>query len=163
MSKNLLLPLFLLVSCTHPQPKEPMNIEQNQQQIGAVLDDWHDAAAKSDEARYFGHFTPDAVFLGTDATERWDVKAFREYAHKPFSEGRGWEMRAVKRNITIGGADVAWFDEELGTKNLGPARGSGVLRYQQGAWKIAQYNLTITVPNDRFKEVKTLLETAPNP
>src|SRR5690349_16554349 len=42
--------------------------------IGAVLDDWHAAAAAADEERYFGLMTEDSVFLGTDATERWDKK-----------------------------------------------------------------------------------------
>src|SRR5271170_7515795 len=41
------------------------------QQAGAVLDDWHQAAAVSDEARYFGHFAPNGVYMGTDPTERW--------------------------------------------------------------------------------------------
>lgn len=125
--------------------------------VATVLDDWHDAAARSDEERYFGHFTPDGIFMGTDATERWDVAAFRAYAHGPFSEGRGWVMRASRRAIHIEG-DVAWFDEDLETVNLGPARGSGVLvRGADGVWRIAHYNLTITVPNERFDEVHALL------
>jgi len=37
--------------------------------IDAVLDDWHRAAA-ADEARYFGHFAANGVFMGTDAKER---------------------------------------------------------------------------------------------
>ena len=45
--------------------------------IDAALDDWHRAASAADEARYFSHLADDAVFLGTDATERWDVRAFR--------------------------------------------------------------------------------------
>src|SRR5438067_6674996 len=43
---------------------------QSQAAINQVLDDWHDAASKADEERYFGHFANGAVFLGTDATER---------------------------------------------------------------------------------------------
>lgn len=129
--------------------------------IGAVLDDWHDAAARADEERYFGHFTDDAVFLGTDATERWDVAAFREYAHPHFARGRAWAFRATRRDVIVRG-DVAWFDEDLHTENLGPARGSGVLvRGEDGAWRIAHYNLTITVPNERFAEVRDLLASDP--
>lgn len=128
--------------------------------IARVLDDFHDAAARADEARYFGHFAADAVFLGTDATERWEREAFRRYAHPHFVKGKAWSFRAVRREIALdrGGA-VAWFDEDLATPNLGPARGSGVLvRGAPGAaWKIAQYNLAITVPNERFGEVKRLL------
>jgi ketosteroid isomerase-like protein len=133
--------------------------------ITAVLDDFHAAAVASDEERYFAYFTPDGVFLGTDATERWDVAAFRAYAHPRFAQGRGWVMRATRRDVVVHG-DVAWFDEDLETRNLGPARGSGVLeRDARGAWHIAQYNLALTVPNDRFADVRALLDanaTAPS-
>jgi hypothetical protein len=40
------------------------------QQVGAVLDDWHQAAYVTDESGYFGYFAPNGVFMGTDATER---------------------------------------------------------------------------------------------
>jgi hypothetical protein len=93
-----------------------------------VLDDFYDAAARADEPRYFDHFADNGVFLGTDATERWDVTAFRAYAHPHFAKGKAWDMHAVRRHVTISpAANVAYFDEELETKKLGPARGSGVL------------------------------------
>ena len=106
---------------------------------------------------------------GTDATReippsRWDVDAFRAYAHPHFAKGKAWSFRAASRHVTLGPrGDVAWFDEALETKNLGPARGSGVLVFDEDAraWRIAHYTLTITVPNERFKEVKALLEASP--
>ena len=49
---------------------------------------------------------------------------------------------------------MAWFDEDLATPNLGPARGSGVLVKRGAEWKLSQYNLAITVPNARFEAVK---------
>ena len=129
-------------------------------EIARVLDDWHDAAATADENRYFSHFASDAVFMGTDATERWDREAFREYAHPHFARGRAWTFRAARREVALGpGARIAWFDEDLDTENLGPARGTGVMvREPGGEWRIAHYNLTITVPNERFGEVHALLE-----
>ena len=135
--------------------------------IRGTLDAWHEAAARSDEDAYFGLMTRDAIFLGTDATERWTRDQFRAYAHAPFSEGRGWQMRAVRRDVVIdAGAiragSVAWFDEDLETVNLGPARGSGVLVRDDLGWRIAQYNLTITVPNERFDEVRSLLAAPPS-
>jgi SnoaL-like domain len=127
--------------------------------VAAVLDDWHDAAAHADEARYFGHFAPAGVFLGTDATERWDVPAFRAYAHPHFAEGRAWTFHAVGRHVAFSDdGRVAWFDEALATERLGPARGSGVLVRGPSGWAIAQYNLALTVPNERFADVKKLLE-----
>jgi ketosteroid isomerase-like protein len=133
--------------------------------IHAVLDDWHRAAATADEARYFSHFTSDAIFLGTDKTERWDLHAFQTFAHPSFAKGKAWNFAPVRRDIVVGaGGAIAWFDEDLDTPNLGPTRGSGVvLRDASGAWKIAHYNLAITVPNERMKAVRGVIagETAP--
>jgi hypothetical protein len=126
-------------------------------QIVSELDDFHAAAAHADEARYFGHFAQGGVFLGTDATERWDVAAFRDYAHPHFAKGKASSFRGVNRHVTVRG-ETAWFEEDLETANLGPARGSGVLTLQGGQWKIEQYVLSITVPNEKFKSVKELLE-----
>jgi hypothetical protein len=130
--------------------------------VNESLDDWHDAAAHADEGRYFGHFAPDGVFLGTDATERWDIAAFRAYAHPRFAKGKAWSFRAMDRHVTFDeGGKLAWFDEALTTEGLGPARGSGVVRKDAGGhWEIVQYNLAITVPNERFAEVKRLLEAS---
>jgi uncharacterized protein (TIGR02246 family) len=126
--------------------------------VAAVLDDWHDAAAKADEERYFGHMTEDAVFLGTDATERWDKKAFRTYAHPHFAKGKAWKFRAARRAIVVApGGELAWFDEDLTTERLGPARGSGVVVQTARGWQIAQYNLSIPIPNERFDAVKKII------
>ncbi|MGF1470027.1 MAG: nuclear transport factor 2 family protein [Sandaracinaceae bacterium] len=151
-----LLSSLVLAACGASTPA-PMTSEDAAAAIDAVLDDWHDAAAEADEDRYFAHFAPDGVFLGTDATERWDVEAFRAYAHPHFARGRAWTMRATRRDVVVRG-HVAWFDEDLEAVNLGPARGSGVLvKGDDGRWRIAHYNLAITVPNERFAEVKALL------
>lgn len=128
--------------------------------IARELDDFHDAAASADEQRYFAHFAPDGVFLGTDATERWEVPAFRAYAHPHFAQGKAWSFRGVRRRIAVRG-DIAWFEEDLETRNLGPARGSGVLVRTGPRWLIEQYVLSITVPNERFKDVRELL-TSPS-
>jgi ketosteroid isomerase-like protein len=128
-------------------------------QISSVLDDWHAAAAAADEARYFGHFAPNAVFLGTDGTERWTVDEFRRYAHPYFAKGKAWSFRAVQRHIAFSpDGNVAWFDEDLQTPNLGPSRGSGVLVKTPQAWKITQYNLSVPIPNSLMKEFKQRIE-----
>jgi hypothetical protein len=130
-------------------------------EIAHALDDFHGAAARADEERYFRHFAASAVFLGTDASERWDVAAFRAYAHPFFARGRAWSFRATRRAISVApGGAVAWFDEDLATPNLGPARGSGVLLREGSAWKVAQYNLALTVPNEKMAAVKRVIEGA---
>jgi ketosteroid isomerase-like protein len=122
--------------------------------VARTLDDFHDAAACADGRRYFAHFAPEGVFLGTDGAERWDVAAFRAYAHPHFAQGKGWSYRATERNITLApDGDVAWFDEALTNDSYGPCRGTGVLRRIDGAWKVAQYNLTIPIPNELAKTV----------
>lgn len=127
--------------------------------VTAVLDDWHAAAAAADEGRYFGHFAPGAVFLGTDATERWTVDEFRRYAHPYFAKGKAWSFRAVSRHVAFSkDGGVAWFDEALDTPNLGPARGSGVLVRTPAGWKIAHYDLSVPIPNDLMREVKERIE-----
>jgi hypothetical protein len=127
--------------------------------VAAVLDDWHAAAAAADEPRYFKHFAPGAVFLGTDGAERWTVEEFRRYAHPYFATGRAWTFKPSGRHVSIApdGA-VAWFDEALDTPNLGPARGSGVLVRVKGVWKIAHYDLSVPIPNALVKEFKERIE-----
>lgn len=127
--------------------------------VAAVLDDWHRAAAQADEARYFGHLAEDAVFLGTDATERWPKAAFRTWAHPIFQRGKAWSFTATRRAITFspeGG--TAWFDEDLATPNLGPCRGSGVLTRAGDRWLIRQYNLSVPIPNALMDQVKAQIE-----
>lgn len=142
-----------------PAPAAAMSTDAAGRAIAVVLDDFHAAAANADEARYFAHFAEDGVFLGTDATERWTVPAFRAYAHPHFAKGKAWAFKATRRAIEVDASGtVAWFDEDLATPNLGPARGSGVLVLRTGSWRIAQYNLAIVIPNDRFKDVKALLD-----
>jgi hypothetical protein len=119
-----------------------------EQQIAAVLDDWHQAASVADEVRYFGHFAPNGVFMGTDATERWTVAEFRKWAKPQFQRKSAWSFKARGRHVDFSAdGKTAWFDEMLDTPNLGLCRGSGVLVLLGGKWKIAQYNLSVTIPN----------------
>ncbi len=125
----------------------------------AVLDTWHLAAAKADAELYFSLMAPGAVFLGTDATERWTKEEFRAYAEPYFKQGKAWTFKAVKRQVSYSmDGSTAWFDEDLDTPNLGPARGSGVLVRQGKTWKIALYNLSVPIPNPLMKQVKKEIE-----
>ncbi len=127
--------------------------------VGGIIDGWHAAAAAADEQRYFSYFTPDAVFLGTDATERWTRDEFRKFAHPYFAKGKAWNFKTVSRWIAFApDRTVAWFDEMLDTPNLGPCRGSGVVVFTNGSWKIAQYNLSIPIPNDLVDDFKKRIE-----
>jgi hypothetical protein len=127
--------------------------------VNAVLDDWHDAAAKADEARYFAHMTEDAVFMGTDATERWSKAQFFVFAHPYFAKGKAWSFKTVRRAVSFSaGGRTAWFDEDLDTPNMGPCRGSGVLSLVDGQWRIRHYNLSVPIPNALMGQVKALID-----
>ena len=117
--------------------------------VAAVIDDWHQAASAPDEERYFAHFAPEAVFIGTDSWERWDLKAFREYSHERFAAGKGWTLVPSARTIYFSGdGKTAWFDETVTSQSYGPSRGTGVLVLFKEKWKIAQYNLSVPIPNE---------------
>lgn len=130
-------------------------------EIETVLAGFHAAAARADESGYFASFAPDGVFLGTDGTERWDVRAFRAYAHPHFADGKAWTYLPRDRHVTFArDANTAWFDELLDNEKYGEVRGSGVLVKLDGAWKIAQYNLSFTIPNALAPEVVALRKAA---
>lgn len=142
--------------CTHPGLKDSAVVDDRYTAVAAVLDDFHDAASKADEERYFAHFAPLGVFIGTDATEHWTVEEFRAYAHPSFSQGKGWTYRSTSRVISFARDErTAWFDELLVNEKWGVCRGSGVLvrRSKKEEWKIAQYNLSVPIPNDLLPEV----------
>ncbi len=125
--------------------------------IEVVIDDWHAAAAEADEERYLGHFTTDAVFLGTDASERWTLDEFTEYVREHFPRG-GWAYTPHDRHVSLGAdGKLAWFDEQLSNDGYGELRGTGVLRRQDGDWRIAHYSMTLTVPNGVASRVVQLI------
>jgi hypothetical protein len=124
--------------------------------VEAVIDRMHQAASRADGAAYFGQFTPDARFVGTDATEHWPLTDFRAYAEPYFARGRGWTYVPRDRVVTIAPIAcrcVAWFDEKLTNESYGDLRGSGVLRLTDDGWKIEQYVLSLSVPNGRAARV----------
>jgi SnoaL-like protein len=122
--------------------------------INSTLDQLHDAASKADGARYFRLFADDAIYIGTDAAERWTIAQFRGYAEPYFAKGTGWTYKPRSRHVVV--ADIpchciAWFDELLDSKSYGTSRGTGVLSLKNGSWKIEQYALTFPIPNDLAK------------
>jgi SnoaL-like domain len=156
-----------VIACAAPPPaaspaSPPFDHAAAERAVARELDDLHDAAARSDLARYFGHYAPGATFLGTDATEHWDLAAFHAYADPRFAQGKGWVFHAGRRTVSFS-ADgaVAWFEEDLRGEKLGPSRGSGVLVRDHERWLVSQYNLALTVPNERFTAVRALLDAPP--
>ncbi len=127
--------------------------------ISATIDDFHDCAAKADGERYFGHFAPNGVFLGTDGTERWTRQEFRAWGWKHFERESAWILVPQNRNIDIAG-DFAWFDESLHSDSYGECRGTGALQMIDGVWKITQYSLSVPIPNSVMTDAVAMIAAA---
>ncbi len=121
--------------------------------VSKVLDDLNTFAANADFKNYFNLYAEESTFIGTDATEVWNKKEFMDYAKPHFDKGKAWNFKSLKRNITFSkDGKYAWFDELLDTQ-MKICRGSGVLEKIGNQWKIKQYVLSMTIPNDVTKEV----------
>ena len=95
----------------------------------------------------------DAVFIGTDASENWTKKEFKKFAKPYFDKKETWNFTPIQRNITLSkDTKTAWFDELLNT-HMKICRGSGVLIKKDSTWKIKQYVLSLTIPNDSIESV----------
>ena len=129
--------------------------------INHTLDQLHDAASKADGDRYFKLFADDAIYIGTDAAERWTIAQFRSYAEPYFAKGTGWTYKPRSRHVVVADIPchcVAWFDELLDSQSYGTSRGTGVLTLKNGSWKIEQYALTFPIPNDLAKGMTKEIE-----
>lgn len=140
----LLLAASLVGACAPAAEPPAVDTTTETAAVDSVLTALHTLAAAGDFDRYFGLFAADAIFFGTDATERWTVDQFRGYA----SQSKGWTYDKTERHVFLDAdGHTAWFDERLQNANYGETRGTGVLRKDETGWKIVQYNLTIPIPN----------------
>ena len=161
MKRIMLFSLSILLFSSFVSADQDSNKEKAN--INITLDTWHKAAAEANYNDYFSLMADDAVFIGTDATENWNKTAFQAYAKPHFDKGHAWSFTALERHIYFDETGkTAWFDELLNTQ-MKICRGSGVLVKIGKEWKIKQYVLSMTVPNDNSKEVikiKASLEDA---
>ncbi|MEX0300526.1 MAG: nuclear transport factor 2 family protein [Kordiimonas sp.] len=113
--------------------------------VDETLNAHWETAAKANWDAYAELFTSDAIYFGTDITERWDKKTLIKYAKGT----SGWVYHLRERNISfMADGKIARFDEVLDSVNYGTSRGTGVLELTDTGWKIAQYHLTFPLPND---------------
>ncbi len=124
-----------------------------QKAIAAMLDSFNTAAANADFTTYFNFYTDDAIFTGTAATERWNKQEYMAWAKPFFDKKTTWHFTAIERHIYFDkSGDLAWFDELLNTQ-MKICRGSGVVVKQGDAWKVKQYILSTTIPNELIDSV----------
>ncbi|MEZ2413952.1 nuclear transport factor 2 family protein [Muriicola sp. E247] len=143
--------LFLLLSISMLSQLQAQTSDT--ELINTTLDNWHKAAAEADFNAYFNLMTKDAVFIGTDAAEVWNKPEFMAFSKPYFEQGKAWNFTSIDRNLYIDpSGSLAWFDELLNTW-MQLCRGSGVLKKENGEWKIAHYVLSLTIPNDEIEPV----------
>jgi hypothetical protein len=122
--------------------------------VAAVLDRLHGAADRADAKNYFDCFHTNAVYIGTDAEERWTMSEFKAFVMPYFEKGKGWRYLPSQRHIDMDSSgQFAWFDELLDNPKYGQARSSGALLKTTQGWKIVQYHLTFPIPNELAVEI----------
>lgn len=131
--------------------------------VSKVLDDLNTFAANADYKNYFDLFAAESSYIGTDATEIWNKKEFMDWSKPYFDKKTTWNFTSLKRNIFFSSdGKYAWFDELLDTQ-MKLCRGSGVLEKIGNQWKIKQYVLSQTIPNevnDEVLKIKSPIEDA---
>ncbi|MBL4638962.1 MAG: nuclear transport factor 2 family protein [Kordiimonadaceae bacterium] len=156
MSHFKMLILSLLLACTLPVTAANSDTAMYNPAIAKTLDALHAAAASANWDAYFNQYTEDAIFIGTDAGERWDMPTFKGYA----SKSKGWDYKLENRHIVIGlNQNTAWFDEILHNAKYGTSRGTGVLIRTKSGWKVTQYHLTFPIPNDLTKGITEQIQS----
>jgi len=141
--------VLIAISCTQSLP----DIKSDEKKIGAALDQWNLDAASANFDAYFNRLEEDSYFIGTDATERWNKTEFKIWAKPFFDHKKTWNFKSIQRNIYFStDGNLAWFDELLNTQ-MKICRGSGVMIRKDGDWKIKQYVLSTTIPNQVLNQI----------
>lgn len=126
--------------------------DEDDQQVNSLLNQLHETAMSADWDTYFSLYHPDAIFIGTDASERWNMVQFKQYA----TPTKGWRYDLQARHLVQIG-DVIVFDEQLFSPAYGISRGTGALVSTEDGWKIAQYHLSFPIPNAKAKRITSII------
>ncbi|MFM8241358.1 MAG: nuclear transport factor 2 family protein [Crocinitomicaceae bacterium] len=119
--------------------------------LNTVINQWHLDAANARLEEYFSVMSEDFVFLGTAPGERWSKSQFFSFCKPYFDVGKAWDFKPSNRNWHIDyKRKIAWFDEDLSTWMEG-CRGSGICIFYKGGVKIAYYNLTVLIENEKIQ------------
>ncbi len=119
--------------------------------LHSFIDAWHHAAAVADEDIFFGSMAEGGIYLGTDASERWERDVFKEWAAFAFERESAWDFTARDRQVYFTpNKQHCWWEEMLDTW-MGVCRGSGVAEWKDGRWQILHYDLSIMIPNDKVQ------------
>jgi ketosteroid isomerase-like protein len=142
----------------------PVTAHAQHEDIHRFIDNWHRAAAEANAEAFFGAMHDDCIYIGTDATERWTKPEFSGFAKPYFDRKKAWDFKPYGRDIHVTpDGSLAWFSELL-TTWMGVCRGSGVLVRTSNGWRITQYHLSVTVPNEIIGDfIKLIDESSSSP
>ncbi len=128
------------------------NQQPKEQALNILINDWHKAASEANYDSYFGLMTDDFVFLGTAPGERWPKDEFASFCKPYFDKGKAWDFKVIDRKWVFSkNKNIAWFDENIDTW-MQDCRGSGIMVKEKGKWKLAYYNLTVLIENEKIQE-----------
>ncbi len=143
--------VLLFASCNQ-------GVNETEGDLNKIIDSWHQAASDANADDFFGLMDTSFIYLGTDATERWNKTDFYKFANPYFDRGKAWDFKPYQRSIIFSpDREIAWFDELLDTW-MGTCRGSGVMAYRNKEWKLSHYNLSVMIPNDLIDDFISLMK-----
>lgn len=150
--KNFILCIFILLPIG-------LSAQTPTETVSEFMDNWHKAAATADAEVFFGSMTNDGIYLGTDKTEKWTRDEMAEWAKEIFQRETAWAFTATARDVYFSeDGNTAWINEKLDTW-MGVCKGTAVLvQTKEAGWKIALYDLSVTIDNDKVKRFLELTE-----
>ncbi len=124
----------------------------SEERLNSLMDTWHKNATLAKFDEYFAATTENFVFYGTAPAEKWDKEAFKTFCKPYFDSTTTWRFIPSNR-VWYYSKDgkTAWFDEDLQTWML-DCRGSGVCEKTKQGWKLAYYNLSVVIENEKIQE-----------
>lgn len=148
---------IILFSCNSGN-RTAHDLIEKENEINLFIDNWHKAAAETNDSVFFGSMAENSIYIGTDESELWTKQEFYDFAIKYFNQGKAWDFKPIERNIYFNeDYSIAWFDEKLDTW-MGICRASGVLEFRNNKWEIVHYHLSMTVPNEKVREVISIID-----
>lgn len=146
LNKGLLIILVVNVVLTGCRQVPDIN------KLDSKMNKWHRDVAEFKLNEYFGFAHQSFIFLGTAPGERWTKEEFYDFSKPYFDKKATWDFKVIDRHWYFSeDGKTAWFEENLETW-MEDCRGSGVLVFDNTEWKIAHYNLTVLVENEKIKE-----------
>ena len=161
--KSKLTLIFLFIAILSNNLFAQSKASDKKQEIQELVNNWHQDAAIADAEKHFGAMADGAIYLGTDATERWTKNEFQEWSKKYFESKKTWDFKTIERHVYFSSDNnTAWWDEKLDTW-MGVCAGAGVAIRTKEGWKISHYQLAIMIPNEKVNAVMELLHPNSKP